>query len=116
MSVSIGITAMAMLAMVSVAQAQPPMPSHYAWSDGVNSAKLWLHKRGRSVAILEYKTCAGQVVGVAKRKGRAVTVTSDACILNITFSKDYARAYVKENKCSEMHGANCYFDGTLTKQ
>lgn len=104
------------LALTSDAQAQPPMPSHYARDDGYNSARLWLHPRGHSVGILSYKTCVGQIVGVAKRVGRAIVLKDGACTLNITFNKTYSRAYVKESNCRETHGANCFFDGPMTRQ
>jgi hypothetical protein len=103
-----------MLAMMSIAQAQPPMPSQYAWSKGPNSIRLYLHKRGYSLVNTATKTCVGSVEGQVKVMGRTVIMRAkkseyaDAdCVLTITFNKAYTQAHIKEKSCSEWHGANC---------
>lgn len=115
-----------MLALTNDAQAQPPMPSHYAWSRGPNSINLHLRKHGQSTARTVTRSCVGTVDGVAKVTGRAIMLIGlppagvleedDICVLIITFNKAYTRAYVKEKTCRNWHGAQCTFDGSLMRQ
>jgi hypothetical protein len=108
--------AAAMALAMGAAQAQPPMPSHYAWSKGPNSISLHLRKDGQSAVKTVTKSCLGDVGGVARVTGRAVVLEEDGCVLNITFSRNYTRAYIREKNCRHWHGANCTFDGALIRQ
>jgi len=113
--------AAAMALAMEAAQAQPPMPSQYAWSKGANTTRLYLHKY--SLIDVKTGTCVGSVDGPAKVVGRTVVMSArktvyaeQNCVLHITFNRSYTRAYVKTENCSEWSGASCGFDGALARQ
>ena len=111
MSVSIGMIAMMMLAMVSTAQAQPPKPS---WRSALRDkdSEVDLHiKRGWAVVdAARLGKCQGYTEGATKIVGRALVMKDGACTVYITFDRNYTRANLTENNCLNMHGASCQFD------
>ena len=89
--------------------AQPPMPSRFS-SLGKVKYDLHLHKNQPSSMEVSKETCTGGATGQAEIVGRTVVLREGACELRITFNRNYTRANVVENNCSDFHGASCGFE------
>jgi hypothetical protein len=120
MSVSMGMAVMMTLAMVSVAQAQPPTPSRYLQVVGDYSTDLRLSKDGKTimadVRVRSRGRCVADLDGRVPTKlvGRTLVIEKEGpdnrtCVLQIGFNKDYTRANIRENRCSGWHGVSCQF-------
>lgn len=113
MSVSIGMVVMMMLAMVSVAQAQPPMPSHYVLRDKDSEVDLHIKRGWAVVDAGRLGKCQGYTEGATKIIGRALVMKQGTCMVRITFNRNYTRANITEIteiNCLNLHGASCQFN------
>ncbi|MDO8414642.1 MAG: hypothetical protein Q7S87_00370 [Agitococcus sp.] len=64
--------------------------------------------------------CAGDVSGVGKVVGNVLkfnsyTTFASKCTLTIKFNKDGSVGNISEKSCLDWHGAQCGFDGRVSK-
>ena len=112
-----------LLAMVSIAQAQPPMPSRFLQTNGGYSTDLRLSKSGKTimadVRMRSRGNCVADLDGrvpaewtertlVIRKKGP----DDRTCVVRIDFNKDYTRANIREDQCSGWHGPACQFSAS----
>jgi hypothetical protein len=65
--------------------------------------------------------CSGRITGLGKLEGNVLTLrpfkieAGEACTIKITFDHGEKKAKVSEEGCSYYHGAECTFEGPVTK-
>lgn len=124
MSVSIGVTIAVtmLLALVSTAQAQPPMPSHYQQVGKDVLIDLRLNKDGKVIMAdvnVRVGQCRGDLEGPvpAEMVGRTLVLKKETCVLRIAFDRRYTRASIRENEgCDGWHGRACQFESWLYRR
>ena len=81
---------------------------------GIVAARIHTSKPGR---------CVGQFSGIGKfydstLRLRPINATSGAadCVISVIFDRSGKTATIKQDRCTYYHGAECDFEGDLSKQ